>query len=112
MKSDKRKIFENVVFEIFKNEDAYDKANYQLMRAYDIYCKKVKAFNSFSVSVQYDIVSTACLMSMGSAMRQLRTIEILRTNKPVRDIERDYCPEFGYEKPEQLSITAQKLINK
>lgn len=106
-----RKSFEHLVFEIFKNEVAYDKTHYQLMRAYDIMYIKVKQFKSMTLNTQYDIVNTACIMAMGSSLRQLRVIEILRKNKPVHDIERDYSPEYGYKEPELLHIKQQKLLD-
>lgn len=110
MQQNKRKIFENVVFEVFKNEQEYDKTHYQLMRAYDIYSKKVKGFIKLSPELQYSIVNTACIMAMGSSLRQLRTIEILTRNKPVHDIERDYSPEYGYVEPSKLTIKETKKL--
>lgn len=107
---DNRKAFEHLVFEIFKNEVAYDKTHHQLMRGFDLMNKKVKTFKSMSLSIQYDIVNTACLMAMGSSLRQLRTVEILRKNKPVHDIERDFCPEYGFNEPNILPINKQKLL--
>lgn len=96
--------FEHLVFEIFKDEKEYNKTRHQLLRGYDIMTAKVKTFKNMTLAIQFDIVNTACLMAMGASLRQLRTIEVLTRNKPVRDIERDYCPEFGYKEPELLNI--------
>lgn len=105
-----RRGFEHLVFEIFKNEETYDKTSHQLMRAYDLMSKKVKSFKNMTLSNQYDICNTACLMAMGSSLRQLRTIEILRKNKPVHDIERDYSPEYGFNEPDKLLLHEIKLL--
>lgn len=105
-----RKSFEHLVFNIFKNENEYDKTHYQLMRTYDLMNIKVKAFKKMSLETQYDICNIACIMAMGSSLRQLRVIEILRKNKPVHDIERDYCPEYGFKEIERLQLKSTPLL--
>lgn len=105
-----RKSFEHLVFEIFKNEATFDKTKHQLLRSYDLMTKRVSSFKNMPLKEQYDICNTACLMAMGASLRQLRQVEILRRNKPIHDIEREYCPEFGFEEPKLLSITEVKLL--
>jgi hypothetical protein len=105
-----RKSFEHLVFEIFKDDVSFDKAKHQLLRAYDLMTEKVKSFKNMSLKNQYDICSIACLMAMGSSLRQLRKIEILRTNKPVHDIEKKYSPEYGFTEPTTLNIAERKLL--
>ncbi len=105
-----RKSFEHLVFEIFKNEPTYDKTAHQLLRAYDLMFKKVKPFKNMTLNNQYDICNTACLMAMGSSLRALRTVEILTRNKPVHEIEKDYCPEWGFNEPKTLIIRKQKPL--
>jgi hypothetical protein len=110
--NDNRKSFEHLVFEIFKNEQTFDKTHYQLMRSFDLMNRKVKSFKSMTLKTQYDICNTACLMAMGASLRQLRMIEILSRNKPVNDIERDYCPEYGFKEPNPLIIKEDGMLNK
>lgn len=105
-----RKQFEYFVFEVFKNENEFDRTNHQLLRAYDLMSKKVKGFSKMKLSTKYEICNTACLMAMGSSLRQLRQIEALTKNKPVHDIERDYSPEYGYKEPDRLELKERKLL--
>lgn len=107
----KRQLFATIVFETQKEFDNYDLVEHQLMKCYDIMVREVKGFQNLSLTKQWYIVHTACLISVGSSMRQLRGFRIFGPKKEPSNIEKNFSIEIDFEEKERLELKEQKKLN-
>jgi len=100
-----RKLFQDVLFELFKEADNCDRVMYQFMRAYDMFSNDVKGFAKMSTTNQYYICETAARISIATSSRIMREVSIFRNKNNISETEKKYSLEYGYVDPELLNIT-------
>lgn len=106
----KRKLFKDVVFDLLKDIDSYDKQEYQLLRCYDLFFKQVPTFKKMDVETQYYICETAMLIHFGASSKGMREARILSCPPP-SETEIKYCVEYGFEEPGIMELKNTKLLN-
>jgi len=109
--ADKRKLFKDVVFEVMKDAEEFDKVEYTMLRAYDIFSREMDSFKKLSVLNQYWICHTAGLISLGSAMATMRRLSVFKKKDPSKT-EINFSLEYGFKETDLLNISSkqQKLI--
>lgn len=85
--------------------DIGDKVSHQMSRAYDVFSGSVDYFTAMGTRTQYQLCFTACLIHLGGCYKTLREIEIILTNKPVAEVEKNYCIEYGFQEPKVIDIS-------
>ncbi len=108
-KKQQRKLFGDVVENLFLLENTYDKMRYTLLKAWDIFFERVPTFKKMDAKTQFYICEAACLISMGASSNGIRNARIL-TNPPPSETEINFYLEFGFEKPTQIELNTKLMI--
>lgn len=104
-----RKLFQDVLFELFKDNKYCDRLMYQFMRAFDMFSKNVSGFNRMSTKTQYFICETAYRISMASSSSVTRRVSIFRNKNEYSDNEKEYSLEYGYADPCRIEINTEDI---
>lgn len=102
-----RKLFKDVLFELFKEYEQCEKMVFKFMRAYDIFDKKVKGFSKLATTTQYYICDTACRIDIASSDSVIRTVSIFRLKDKYTDIEIEYGLDYGWCEPEKIELVTK-----
>ncbi len=99
-----RKLFKDILFELFKEDENFDKMEFRFLKVFDIYIKKVKSFKNMSAVTQYFICETALFISLGEGSSVLREVGGIFRKKEPSWIEQKYSSEYGYNDPNKINI--------
>lgn len=104
-----RRLFNDTIFELFKEANNCDRVVYQLMRAYDIFNKTVKGFSKMSTVRQYFICETAARIAIAESYRIMREVSVFRDKGKPTETEVDYGLYYGYSDPSRIDITSNEI---
>jgi hypothetical protein len=104
-----RKLFIDVLFELFKDFDNCDRLIHQFTRAYDAFNRDVKGFSKMSTTTQYYICATAARISIASSDRIMRSASIFRDKKKFTDSEINYSLEYGYVDTDKIELITKTI---
>lgn len=104
-----RRLFNDTIFEIFKEADNCDRVIYQLMRAYDIFSKTVNGFSKMSTVRQYFICETAVRIAIAESDRIMRKVSVFRDKGTPTESEVHYGLYYGYSDPSRIDISSNEI---